>query len=62
MELQKEKHNIPSLQATTDSPESLLLHQEIRFLALVREQDWSISILISVLDLCGVHKVSKCRN
>lgn len=60
VELQRETHNVPSLQATTDSPESILPHQKIRFLALIRQQDLSISLLISVLDLCGVHRVGKC--
>lgn len=31
--------NVPPLQATTDSPEFILLHQEIGFLVLVRQQD-----------------------
>lgn len=61
VKLQREKQNLPSLQATTDSPESILPHQETRFLVvLVREQGLSDFPLTSILDLCGAQRTGRC--
>lgn len=60
VKLQREKQNLPSLQATTDSSESILPHQETRFLVLVREQCLSDFPLTSILDLCGAQRTGRC--
>lgn len=52
VELQREKHNVPSLSSNNRLSRSILTHEETRFL-VVREQNLLFSPLIFTLDTCG---------